>query len=112
VIKFILLLLFLILVGGIGRTFSGIVEGLTSESNTEEWPVLARTAERNEAYMIKALLNDANIETMVEEDTTLGVLYGVQNITDYPIRVPENDRRTAQGILRESSFEQHLEEKI
>ncbi len=77
-------------------------------SEHKEWPVLATTRDRNTAYMIKALLNDANIEAFVEEDRTLGVLYGVQNILDYPIRVPEHKRREARGFLKESSFSSNL----
>lgn len=73
-----------------------------------EWPVLARTRDRNQAYMIKALLDDSNIESIVEEDTTMGVLYGLPGLTDYPIKVPEQKYNQARGILKESSFDEQL----
>lgn len=107
----ILVLVLVIFVGAVGWFFSREHDVQSIDPPTQEWPVLARTGERNEAYMIKALLDDANIEAIVEEDTTLGILYGVQNITDYPIRVSPEDRNQARGILRESSFGRYLEDR-
>jgi len=107
----ILVLVLAIFAGAVGWFASQEHDVQTPDPTTEQWPVLARTGDRNEAYMIKALLTDANIEAIVEEDTTLGILYGAQSITDYTIRVSPEDRNQARGILRESSFERFLENR-
>lgn len=81
------------------------------ESNTDEWPVLAKPRDRNDAFMIKAMLEESDIKVIVEEDTTLGVLYGAQSIVDYPIRVNEEEFSRAQTLLEESTFSSSLQEK-
>lgn len=61
--------------------------------------------------MIKALLDEANIDVLVEEDTTLGILYGAKDLTDYSVRVPEKDLPQSRGLLKESSFSHYIQDE-
>lgn len=58
--------------------------------------------------MIKALLDDANVPCLVEEDRTMGVLYGLPAISESVVRVPEDRYDEARGHLKESSFSENL----
>lgn len=78
--------------------------GNDGDRTPRQWPILARTHDRHEAHMIKALLDDANLPALVEEDRTMGVLYGLPAISKCVVRVPQDRYDEARGHLKESSF--------
>lgn len=103
----------LLVLGGLGFLVSSRFRAYWRDSSRragKQWPTLVETHDRNEAHMIKALLDDANVPSLVEEDRTMGVLYGLPGITQCMVRVPPDRYNEARGHLKESSFEGKLPE--
>lgn len=74
----------------------------------DEWVVIARPSDRNQAYMVRAMLADNNIPCYVNEDTTMGVLYGLPDRAGYAIQVPDDRSQRARTLLSDSGFDDIL----
>lgn len=84
----------------------------STQKKKKNWVLLFKVKNRNQAYIIKSLLDNKGVNCVVEDEITMGVLYNLDNTTQYPIYIPTKKLSAAKAVLENSDlyFEQKSNE--